>query len=319
MTPQPEITVAVSTKGRAQRLPRLIEALEAQTLARERFEVVIVDNGSADDTTPVLASIADRSPLALTHVRLEGSNGPAVGRNAAWRAGRAPIVAFTDDDCYPTPEWLASGLEAMEKSGVVVGRTLPDPAQSHLLGPFARTMRVEDARFFQTCNIFFRRDDLAAVGGFDEAFPTPAGEDTDLGFRVKDLGRTVAFSPEAAVFHDVSPSSVRDTARVTLRWGGLARVVKKHPKDSRRLLYKRLFWKRSHPPAILAAFGLVLGAVFPLALLLTIPWLKLRLVAQPLSRGRLGRFLVLPGAFAIDLLEVYVMARGSLEHRTLIL
>src|SRR4051812_33307560 len=102
----PDISVAVSTYGRARALPNLVRALERQTLPRERFEVVIADNGSTDDTPDVLEALRAQTTIDIRIVRVEQNRGPARGRNAAWRAARAPVVAFTDDDCLPQPAWL---------------------------------------------------------------------------------------------------------------------------------------------------------------------------------------------------------------------
>jgi glycosyltransferase involved in cell wall biosynthesis len=315
---EPLVSVAVSTYRRAHLLPRLIRALKQQTLPHGLFEVVIADNGSPDGTQRVLEELGRESSVALRSVRVERNRGPAAGRNAAWRACRGEIVAFTDDDCVPTPEWLERGLEAMRSAGVVVGRTIPAPDQLKHEGAFSRTVRVDDARFFQTCNVFYARADLEVVGGFDERFSTPAGEDTDLGLRVVGLDRVASFAPDAVVHHDVRPSSFRATVRETLRWYDIPRVMALHP-GARSVLHRRFFWRRTHPPVLLAAAALGVGWRWPIALVLTMPWLSLRLRRQPLDRGRVRRFVVLPGAFVIDLLEVGVMLRGSIKHRALVL
>jgi GT2 family glycosyltransferase len=320
-------SVAVSTYQRAAALPRLVAALEAQTLGPEGFEVVICDNGSTDETARVLGELAARTPLRLRVVRVERNRGPAAGRNAAWRAARAPVVAFTDDDCLPTPRWLDAGLAAMgEARRIVVGRTLPNPEQLSRRGPFSLTVTVEDVRFFHTCNVFYRREDLEAVGGFDEGFRTPGGEDTDLGLRVRALGAEPAFAPEALVYHDVSPSSLAAVLRQTLRWTDIPRFFRKHPEARRDLLVGRLFWKPSHPRVIAAAGGLLAAAAAAPtapaaagALVLGLPWLWFRVRRRPLAEGPRRRWLVLPGAFAVDLLEVGVMLAGSLRHRALVL
>ena len=316
----PRVTVAISTYQRAHLLPALLRALEQQTLPHGEFSVVIADNGATDSTADVLADLAATTPIQLTVVRAEQNRGPAVGRNLAWRAATAPIIAFTDDDCLPTPGWLEAGLRAMgEERLVCVGRTSPHPDEAHLTaGPFARTVRVDDARHFQTCNVFYRRADIDAVGGFDEAFDEPAGEDTDLGLRVVEAGAGAVFAAEAEVFHGVRPSSFRSTVRETLRWTGIPRVIRLHP-HRRDLLHRRLFWKPSHPVVMLAAVGLIVAVRRPAALLLLAPWVHHRIRTAPLSEGRRRRWLVLPGAFAIDALEVAVMVRGSVRARVLVL
>jgi GT2 family glycosyltransferase len=232
------------------------------------------------------------------------------------------VVAFTDDDCCPEPEWLQAGLAAMDANRpcIAVGRTGPGPSDDHLLGlPFTRVVRNDDARFFATCNVFYARDDLEAVNGFDESFRTPAGEDTDLGLRIRALGRPALFVPDAAVHHPVRPPSFRATLRETLRWTGIPRVFARHPSSREELLHHHVFWKRSHPPTIVAGLGLVLLPRTRLAVLLLVPWLYHRLRTSPACPGPRRRFLALPGTFVIDLLEVAVMLRGSIRERTLVL
>src|SRR5688500_4083543 len=134
----PEISVAISTYQRREFLPSLIASLERQTLAPDRFEVVIADNGTTDGSAELLAELAATSPLDIRVVRNEENRGPAPGRNLAWRAARAPLVAFTDDDCEPTPGWLEEGLRALGTGHVVgVGKTEPNPAQWVIHGPFS--------------------------------------------------------------------------------------------------------------------------------------------------------------------------------------
>ncbi|MGI8506727.1 MAG: glycosyltransferase family 2 protein, partial [Solirubrobacteraceae bacterium] len=104
------VSVVVSTYNRPASLARLLDSLRAQTLASDRFEVVVVDNGSGPDTARTLEDELRRGGLVLITARHELTRGPAGGRNAGWRLARAPLVAFTDDDCAPAPGWLACAL-----------------------------------------------------------------------------------------------------------------------------------------------------------------------------------------------------------------
>ncbi len=315
----PEVSVVVATYQRANLLPRLCAAFEAQTLGAARFEVIFVDDGSTDDTPDVLAGLKAGSSF---HVETLGDGvnrhqGPA--RNLGWSRARSSIVAFTDDDCVPAPDWLERGLEAMGTGRrVVVGRTVPDPAQAHLQGPFSRSISVGDATYFETCNIFYRKADLEAAGGFDEAFRSHGGEDTDLGWRIRKRGSEAVFAPDVLVHHDVKPSDLRAATREALRWTGIPRVVRIHP-EGRKLLYGGLFWKPSHPLALGALAGILLAPRSRVALALAIPWAWHRIVARPLAPGPRRRLMVLPGALIIDLAEVAAMVRGSISSRTIVL
>jgi GT2 family glycosyltransferase len=317
----PAVSVAVSTYRRASSLPELIAALEAQTLPRDRFEVVIVDDGSPDETATVLDRLQRTSPLTIRTIHTGTNQGAAAGRNRAWREARAPIVAFTDDDCRPQPTWLQSGLEAMGESKVVVGRTQPPPEQEVLTAqPFSRVLRVEEARFFETANVFYRRADLEAVGGFDESFRTSC-EDTDLALRIVPDGQGVSFVPGALVYHDVRPSDFVAAFRETTRWVDVPHVIGRHPDRRAQLLHRRYFWRRSHPTVLLALAGLLLAGMrrSPWALALVGPWVHHRVRVEPLTYGPRRRWMVLPAAFVLDVFEVVVMVQGSVRHRALVL
>jgi len=315
----PLVSVVVATYRRAHLLPRLVEALEAQTVPADRIELVVVDDASPDETPAVAAGLAAASPLQMSVQRLESNGGPARARNRGWATVGGDVVAFTDDDCVPTPTWLEAGLAAAAEHDVVAGRTLPNPGQLQHLRPFARTIRSEDARFVQTCNAFYRREVLQALHGFDEELRT--GEDTDLALRATEHGCSVAFAPGALVHHDVRPPSLRATFRETLLWADLPGVVRRHPQVRATHLQHGLWWKRSHPSTLLAVTGIAAAVASRRAwpLLATSPWLRHRLVVEPLGSGLRERVGSLPGAFAVDTLEVAVMARGSVKHRTMVL
>jgi GT2 family glycosyltransferase len=108
-------------------------------------------------------------------------------------------------------------------------------------------LSAHDARFFATANCFYRRRALEQTDGFDERFRRAAGEDTDLGLRALALGGRAAYAADALVHHDVRPSEWRAAANEAWRkWIDLALVVRKHPEIRGTLLYRRVFWKRSH-------------------------------------------------------------------------
>jgi GT2 family glycosyltransferase len=315
-------TVAVSTYRRTERLTRLLHALAAQTLPSSRFDVVVYDDASGDGTADAARDLAATLPYPLRVLEGNVNRGPAFGRNQAWRAATADIVAFIDDDCVPDPDWLRAGLERFADPEVVavVGRVEPAREQLANLGPYARTLSVHDARFFATANCFYRRSGLETSDGFDERFRRAAGEDTDLGLRVLAQGGRVDYAEDALVHHDIRPSELRAAASEAWRkWIDLALVVRKHPEIRATLLYCRLFWKPSHAWLLLAVAGAVGAAVlWPWLALLALPYLNHRVRTAPLARG-MRAFAALPGAVLIDLLEIGTMIRSTIRYRTLIL
>ena len=317
LSPEPAISVVIATHNRARLLAETLDALAGQT--RRDIEVVVVDDDSDDGTAELLR---ERGIRSLRVAR----GGPGRARQAGWHAATAPIVAFTDDDCVPTPGWLAALAAPIEAgdADVVQGRTRPRPDQQHLHGPWSRTQHVEEAnRFFQTCNIAYRREVLERLEGFDPAFtgPRTAGEDTDLGWRALERGYRVEFAPAALVHHAVWPSSYLAYLRDRPRWGMIVQVVQKHP-ESRALAYRRYFYRPSHLRAL--AGGIALVAAGGLR-----RWLPPVVVAgavaahlarpDPEQRPAAERLLLLGQTVVADATEVAVFLQASVRYRTLLL
>lgn len=318
--PTPEISVVVPTYRRSANLPRLVAALEAQTLDPSRFEVVVVDNGSGDDTASVLADLAARTPIRLVPVTIEVNEGPAKARNLGWRTATAPLVAFTDDDCVPRPTWLAQLLataQATPDLAVLQGATLrPRGAPMPTIGTVYRET-VAPSPYFEGCNLVFPRAVLERTGGFDESFPF-SGEDTAAGWAaVEDGGRWV-FDETAVVEHDVTQRPLRWHLMMAWREGNLIDVAARHPS-----MRRQGFWRPwAHRPwnvayvGGVAATGAAVALRSPVPLLGWLPWLVLR----RLPRRPLGHALrVLGWTFVHDAVVCAGMASGSLRNRTLVL
>ena len=322
-------SVVVATRNRADRLHRLVDALVAQDDGGP-FEVVIADDASDDDTVATAARLAGihAATLPVRVVRLWRQAGPAAARNRGWRAARASCIAFTDDDCVPQPGWLHALVAGLERADVAQGRTVPDPRQAERRGPFSRTLEVTaETGYYETANIAYRRQVLERVGGFDERFRYPTGEDTDLAWRARDAGARTTFVPEAVVYHDVRPSSFLTHLRDLRRWDGVVLAATLHP-ELRDLFHRRWWWRGSHPPALLAGVGtgMAVAAVarrrwwrlVPAAALVA-PYARYRLRIEPLAGGPRRRAAAIPAALLADLGEVGVLARSSLRYRTLLL
>lgn len=324
----PEISVCVATRNRAQLLPRLVSALERQSLDPNRFEVVFADDASTDATVEILEALKRRSSVRIRIVKSDARGGPASARNRAWRSALAPLVAFTDDDCVPTPGWLAAHVISLARVDISQGKVVPDPARMAAAGPLDRWIGVEDENgLYETCNISYRKAWLEHVGGFDPSFRR-AGEDADLAWRAKDAGATSTFTPEALVHHDVDRFSWGRELRNTRRWAGVLLLVERHPHLRRRFGEGRP-WRGAHRPVVVAAGGLVFGCwgivwrkplFIALGAAATAPYAWYRFHTDPLATSRRQRLLCLVPLLTLDLSEVAVIAatRARLVARSLV-
>jgi glycosyltransferase involved in cell wall biosynthesis len=313
-----EVTVVIPTRDRATRLAAALDALRGQTLAPERFETVVVDDGSTDGTAEVIARAAGDGSRAFRTVRLAG-DGPAAARNAGWRAASSPLIVFTDDDCEPTPTWLESiaRAAAANPGAVIQGPTTPIPREAELLNrPFTRTRRIEGpSPWFATCNIAYPRQLLERLGGFDELFPEALGEDTDLGWRALEAGGRVEFAADALVHHAVESLGPAGYMRQALRGADAVYAFRRHPGLRAQTLRYGVFRNPSLARLMLALAGLSLARHQRFTALLALPYAR-NLLGRAISSG--GPALV-PYLLAYDLVQAYTSLRGSIKHRTLVL
>jgi glycosyltransferase involved in cell wall biosynthesis len=324
-----EIAVVAATHNRSERLAALLEALRSQTLGAGRFEVVIVDDASSDGTRELLAAAQQRGDLELTVIQQRIGEGPAVARNAGWRAATAPIVAFTDDDCRPSPRWLEAGLTAMAATAngsgeaIVQGATEPDPEESDRLGPFTRSLNVAALdHWYATANMFYARATLERLGGFDETtFSRPGGEDTDLAWRAIGEGVPTGFSDEARVWHAVHELGALKRLRFATRWDETMAVFGRYPELRRLVLIRGLFWKESHYHLARTLAGLllpgrlrVIGAYFAFRYALLL-WRR----AHWHGDGKGGGPLLVPYYLAENVIELVTALRGAARYRTPVL
>ena len=307
-------TVVVPAWNAAQTLGRTLQALGAQQLG-EAFEVVVVDNGSTDDTR----AIAERAGVRVL-AREHGLAGEARNDGAAAAAGA--VLAFTDADCFPDPGWLAAGLRALDGADLVQGRVEPDPAAR--MRPFDRSLWVgaQDG-LFQTANLFMRRELFDRIGGFEElhadAHGRAFGEDVWLGWRAVRAGGRATFAPDALVHHAVLPRGPREYVGERARLDRFPLLVARIPELRAERLTHGLFLSERTAAFDLAVLGVAASAALrrPWPLAGAIPSL-LPVGKRSLQSGRRAP-LVAPVEVAADAVGLAALVRGSLKHRAPVL
>lgn len=200
-----DASVVIATRDRAAFLRTCLERLASQS-ALGRFEVIVVDNGSKDDTAGVVGAA---QPLARRVYVAEPNRGKA--RNAGIAAAAGRIVIFCDDDTLPPPQFVDAHLRAHADAvdRVVVGPIVNVRSADALIPVSAAHY---SRAFFCTCNASVAKTALEAVGGFDEQFDLYGWEDTDLGVRLKGAGLHRIFDWNAYIYH-VKPAATMGLAR----------------------------------------------------------------------------------------------------------
>ncbi len=216
MNASPRISVVLPTYNRRPRLSRVLAGLERQTVPPSTFEVVIVDDGSKDDTWAWLSGNTARSYVVKPQRQANG--GPARARNAGIAAASAPLILFLDDDVEPTPELVHEHLAShdAEHDVIVMG---PLASLEHYRQPWVawEQAKIEQQyaamirgdwepsfRQFWTGNASVAKAHLDAVGGFDPSFNR--AEDIELGRRLHERGLKFRFNPRARGLHHAERS-----------------------------------------------------------------------------------------------------------------
>lgn len=209
MSERPYFSIIVPTYNRPRRLARCLRALTALNYPRDRYEVIVVDDGSTQPCTEMVASFADEICVQTIYQK---NQGPAVARNNGAKRANGRYLAFTDDDCAPASSWLSHLAAQLSQTPqkMVGGYTRnalprnPFSISSQLLIDYLyyHYNRSESrARFFTSNNFAVSTELFWQVGGFDETMSLAAGEDREFCDRWLENDLGMVYLPRAVIFH----------------------------------------------------------------------------------------------------------------------
>jgi glycosyltransferase involved in cell wall biosynthesis len=294
-----KVSVVIPAYNAQKTIAKTVEQSVAQAKGPIEVEVVVVDDGSHDNTAIIAES------AGATVIRQENA-GPATARNQGWRSATGKIICFTDADCVPIAGWLENLLGGFSKGkvGAVAGSYEIANASSWLAQwvhqeIIERHKRMPPfVRAFGSYNVAIPRYVLEATGGFDPKYRRASGEDNDLSYRIIKKGYRIAFRPQAKVAH-YHPETVWKYLMEQYRHGfWRAKLYQEHPDMLRGDDYTRLrdrlepfFVLGIFAFAILAVFGII-GSNWPLMILLgAYTFIHLSWpISWWLGEGRIGGF-----------------------------
>ena len=293
-----QVSIIIPAYNAARILPRCLDALERQTLSRASYEIIVVDDGSQDETVAI-ANERGARVLQIEH------SGAAAARNAGVEIAHAPIVVFTDADCEPAPDFLERIIEPLADPAVSGARGVYRSRQKKLIARFVqleyeeRYQRIAhfDEKFgsinaMDTSYAAYRRQAFLEAGGFDTRFASAAGEDHELSFRMAEAGHVFRFAPLAAVYH-WHVESFRAYAFRKARMGyWKAFLTRQHPSyalnDSHmtqslklQIVFAGLFWISLLGWLVWAWFGWLALGLALLFVLSALPFMRLAVQRDP--------------------------------------
>jgi GT2 family glycosyltransferase len=207
------ISVIIAAYNRRQELQELLDSLAHQTISPDRFEIIVVDDGSTDDTLFCLKTLVDSGTENLFFY-YQKNQGPGAARNRGMSMAAGDVFAFIDTDCRPLPDWLeelsrpfagtrvgaAGGAEEYDEQGTALQRAIHICMTSAVTtGGLRGKTGVTLARYYpRTFNMAISREAYEKTGGFK---PLYHGEDIELSFRIRQAGLELVFNERAKVQH----------------------------------------------------------------------------------------------------------------------
>ncbi|MDB5240717.1 MAG: family 2 glycosyl transferase, partial [Spirosoma sp.] len=194
------MSVVIPTYRRLPLLNRCLDALSQQSMPPGSFEIIVVDDGNQPAVAETVNTFGQQTGIKITYLGQPVRSGPAAARNRGWQAASAPVIAFTDDDCLPQPNWLSSAMVLFGRGATVVTGRLRMPLPDQPTHHDKTTAFLETAEFI-TANCFCLKSALKRVGGFEEAFDMAWREDSDLQFKLMEAGYSIGQCPQAVIIH----------------------------------------------------------------------------------------------------------------------
>ena len=317
------MSVIVPVRDRAALLEDLLTSLAAQTY--RDFEVIVIDDASTDDSAVVAEHAATRGePVRV--VRLSRASGAVNARVAGVREARGELLAFTDSDCRPDPQWLDAIVTTID-AGADLVQGLTRPARA--AGPLERTVASHGDGLYATCNVAYRRSAFDAAGGFDpdaeqvlgfrsghRAKGLGFGEDSLLGWRVRRKGSAV-FEPSAVVEHHVFPFEASGAVSRAWQAGAFPALVREVPELRDTLLRHRVLlgWRGQGWLLAAVVFAVLRRPSFAIVALAPWIWHHARRFERTDARW-LARLAV---ALGLEVVTEAALVAGSVRARTVVL
>jgi len=261
-----KVSVIIPAYNAERFIDKCIGALLNQDYQREDYEVIVVDDGSADGTAALIKTYS----VKYIHQK---NQGPATARNAGAREAKGEIILFTDSDCVPSRNWIKEMVAPFGNKEVIAVKGAYLTQQKSAMARFAQLefeerfemlKKVESIDMVDTYSAGYRKEVFLQLGGFDTSFPVANNEDTELSYRMSKCGFKMVFNPNAIVYHLNHPDSITRYARIKF-WRGYWRTVvyKKFPEKAVKDTYTPQTLKLQILFLFLSITALPLVIIFP--------------------------------------------------------
>lgn len=252
-----KVSIVIPTLNRKDLLKETLNSLFDQTYPKDKYEIIVSDDGSTDGTEGMVKELMRDSPCQLRYFKSKSRyKGPATARNIGIENARGEIIGFTDDDCVASPTWIEQAVPYFEnhKIGGIQGNIKPQIDNANWLKKVFKighgVTHTKDTGRYLTGNMFYRKEVIIEAGCFEPEVVW--GEDTDLAYRVKRKGYEILFSKNVIVYHAINYVSYLESFKMLKKYEFFALQVKRNPEMRDTLYLGFIFAKKDLYPIFVA-------------------------------------------------------------------
>ncbi|WMW23232.1 glycosyltransferase [Methanolobus mangrovi] len=318
-----EVTIVVPTFNRANSISDTIESLCNQTYPHEKYEIIISDDSTTDETYKLVNQLIQEKDNNIRYIHANSiTKGPANARNVGIENASGKLIGFTDDDCIVSNDWVKKAVDVFDMStkdisGLYGKVTTIGNCKSRYR--ISREVSVEnDDGSYVTPNVFYKKDVLLDVGCFDVT--QRYLEDIELGWRVENVGE-ILFCPSLKVNHKILCLSIKDyisRLKVIEYW---VMMHSKHPNHIGKGKYIHKRMQSMRPLYIVSSFIAILSLIYSAHYAYLIVGMTLLLYSfqyvffdQKVQKYP-KRLLKFPVVYIVDLMKLYYSTKGSIKYK----
>ncbi|MDK2830949.1 MAG: hypothetical protein PWQ75_701 [Methanolobus sp.] len=322
-----EVSVVIPTKNRCSSLKKTLDCLLNQTFPADKYEIIVCDDNSSDDTEKIVNTLVQQTTRNLKYTKvISNIEGPAKVRNHGIDISSGSIIGFTDDDCLLSNNWIETAVSCFKKYPHICGvygtvRTFGDCKSKKYTIP-RRVDVFEDNGSYVTPNVFYKKDVLLKVGKFD--LDMRYMQDIELGWKVKEKG-IIHFESALFVKHQVHCSSVKDYFKRQKRYKYWVLMYHKHPSKLKEdslilghIYNKSVFLVISLCLALITAFFSNL-ALMIMSLVSIVLYMWAHVFVDCDIKKYPSRILFFPRFLIADFIRFIISLKASIKYRILVL
>lgn len=323
-----KVSIVIPTFNRKELLKENLKSLFNQTYPKDKYEIIVCDDGSTDGTEEVVKELIKKSPGVLRYYK-QKNKGPASVRNLGIYNAKGEIIGFIDDDCIASPTWIEQAIHYFENQkiggiqGCVAAQAYKENKSEKIFKIAYAVTHTEDTGLYVVGNMFYRKKVIVEAGCFDPEVVW--GEDTDLAYRVKRWEYEILFCENVIVYHAVKYIGYFEFFKRLKNYEFFALQLKRNP-EIRKTLYLGFILRKQDIYPIFTILTIILAIsninryfIYTTLLISIVSYLRSRVFKDFHAKLYPIRIMAFIRNLVIDSLALYHVLRGAIRYKCFVI